>query len=75
MAYQHAILPAGARLELRVQPEVHGRWTLSYRTAAVGYEHKDDWRDVEHCHVSELLDVAIAVVEGYLGDFEAQGLF
>lgn len=75
MTYQHAILPSGARLELRVEPELYGRWLVAYRVAAPGFAHKDDWRTVEHCEAAELLDVAIAVVEGFLGDFEAQGLF
>lgn len=75
MPYQHAILPTNAKLELEVSPEVLGRWHVRYRISTPGYEHRDDWRDLPHCSRDEALDAASAIAEGFLGDFEAQGLF
>lgn len=75
MSYQHQILPENASLEIKVQPEAGGYWTLRYRCVDDRFAHRDDWRVVEHLTVGELEDVAGAVLDGFRDDFEAQGLF
>lgn len=75
MGYQHAILPENPQLEIRVVPEVYGRICVQYRTVDVRFAHRDDWRELEHCHPLEAVDVVAAVTQGFLDDVEAQGLF
>lgn len=75
MTYQHSILPENPQLELQVIPEVYGRVNVRYRTVDARFAHRDDWREVEHCHPLEVVDVVAAVAQGFLDDFEAQGLF
>jgi hypothetical protein len=75
MSYQHSILPEGARLEMRLEPEVYGRWAVSYRATDPRYPHLDDWRVIEHLGEGEALDVLDAIATGFLADAEAQKLF
>lgn len=75
MSYQHSILPEGARLELKLEPEVHGYWAISYRAVDPRYAHREDWRVIEHLGEGEALDVVEAIATGFLADAEAQKLF
>lgn len=75
MTYQHEIMPTNAVCELRVEPEVHGRVCVKYRIYDQRFAHRGDWRPVDHCTPGEAQDVAMAVVDGFLADLEAQGLF
>ena len=75
MTYQHHIMPTDAVLDIRVEPEVHGRVCVKYRVYDGRYEHRNDWRPVDHCSPAEASDVAQAVLDGFLADLEAQGLF
>lgn len=75
MSYQHAILPEGARLEIKLEPELHGYWAVGYRAADPRYSHVDDWRTIEHVSEAEALDVIEAIAVGFLEDADEQGLF
>lgn len=75
MAYQHAILPVNARLEVQVEGELHGRWYVRYRVVTPGFEHLEQWRAFPHCSQEEAVDVLNAVAEGFTQDYDAQGLF
>lgn len=75
MTYQHAILPAGTELALRVEQEAGQYFCVSYRFTPPGHGHKDDWRAAEHLTQAEAEDVICAVWQGWRDDLEAQGLF
>lgn len=75
MSYQHSILPEHPHLEVQVLPEVHGYWTLKYRSVDARFAHRDDWRAYEHLTEGELLDVYGAVMDGFQADYAAQQAF
>lgn len=75
MTYQHQILPVNPRLDVRVDPELRGYFTLSYRVVDPRYTHDYQWRLIEHLTADELADVHAAVLDGYVEDYDAQGLF
>lgn len=73
--YQHAILPHDVELQVEVVPEAYQYWTLRYRCESPAFRTKDQWRTVEHLTTGELGDVYAVVLEGFMDDWEAQGLF